>query len=218
MWVLGPSVTLQHKISVKSLLGEISIFYSEFQLSVTSDMQGPPFCSLGQQRLESTWRAGTGRTSERHAGLVEKLGPSLWNTSSALRCTASRPLKVLVSQCQVCKMRSMHCKEPLCNIEQLYIVWWWPRPVESTKLGQRLGQELMLQRGEAILKCSNTDSEDFLGQMEVGTMFCRSFYPWCISKKCSATSILYSFSLLETTLCKLSLIKTSFFMCPQLIP
>lgn len=144
--------------------------------------------------------------------------PSLWNTSSAFRCTATRPLKRLVSKCQACKMRSKHCKEQLCNIEQLYTVWWWPRPRESTKLGQGLGQELMLQRGEAIKNAPTQTVKIFLGQMEVWTMLCHSFYPWCISKKCSATSILYCFSLLETTLCKLSLIKTSFFMCPQLIP
>lgn len=103
----------------------------------------------------------TGRNQQdqrERSGLVKELGPSLWNTSSAFRCTASRPLKVLVSKCH---MRSKYCKEQLCSIGQLYIVWLWPRPRESTKSGQGLGQELMLQRGEVILKCSNTDSQDF---------------------------------------------------------
>lgn len=183
---------------------------------MTSDLQGPPFCKPGQERLESIWRAGASRTSESCSGLVKKLGPSLWNTSSAW-CTASRPLKVLVSKCQVCKMRT---KQKGAAVQYRAT----PQDMVMAKTRRKhqawegLGQELMLQRAEAILKCSNTDSEDFLGQMEVWTMLFHSFYPWCISLKSSATSILYCFSLLETALYKLSLIKTSFFMCPQLIP
>lgn len=88
----------------------------------------------------------------------------------------------------------------------------------SSKLGQGLGQELMLQEGEAMPYHSNTDSEAFLGPVKIGIMLCHLAYPCCISKEFSATSTLNYFSLLQTALCKLFLIKMSFSMCPQLIP
>jgi len=89
---------------------------------------------------------------------------------------------------------------------------------ESTELGRGLRQELMFQEDEAVQNHSNTDSETFLGQTKVRNMLCHLFYPLHISKKFSATRNLFYFSLLKTALCKLSLIKTSFSICPQSIP
>lgn len=111
VWLLGPRVTFQCKISVRCLLGETSIFYSDWVLAQ---------CDFWPARTTflHAWTAEIGKYMKGRDQqdqwewlrfIVKRLGPSMnfGQGSSALTCTASNPLKMLVSKCQVCRMRSV---------------------------------------------------------------------------------------------------------------